>query len=152
MPSIDQLRNRARSLSDEEFVQIAWLKELTADERAYVRAEMLVTVAQPGDYVVRFGKPVTFWFGLIDGLLKIPSNVEIDVVVDIALIQIGQNPTVNPPRAVIACGSDCKINRCTRWQIAIGVDVVVQGNPNLFEIIPAMRPPCRFPCFTSLRL
>ncbi len=38
MPSIDQLRNRARSLSDEEFVQIAWLKELTADERAYVRA------------------------------------------------------------------------------------------------------------------
>ena len=74
MPSIDQLRNRARSLSDDEFVQIAWLKELTADERAYVRAEMLVTVAQPGDYVVRFGKPVTFWFGLIDGLLKMSND------------------------------------------------------------------------------
>ena len=70
MPSIETLRNSARSLSDDEFEQIAWLKELSADERAYVRNEMLVTVAQPGDYVVRIGKPVTYWFGLIDGLLK----------------------------------------------------------------------------------
>ncbi|MDP4608986.1 MAG: Crp/Fnr family transcriptional regulator [Burkholderiaceae bacterium] len=74
MPSIDQLKNRARSLSDHEFEQIAWLKELTADERAHVRAEMLVTVVEPGDYVVRLGKPVSYWFGLIDGLLKMSND------------------------------------------------------------------------------
>jgi CRP-like cAMP-binding protein len=33
-----------------------------------------VTEAQAGDYICRTGRPVTYWFGAIDGLLKMSSD------------------------------------------------------------------------------
>ena len=30
--------------------------------------------AQPGDYVCRIGRPVTYWFGVVEGLLKMSSD------------------------------------------------------------------------------
>jgi CRP/FNR family cyclic AMP-dependent transcriptional regulator len=74
MSTAANLRDRARALSDAEFVQIPWVAALTADERQHVRQDMLVTIAQPGDYVVRIGRPVTYWFGLIEGLLKMSND------------------------------------------------------------------------------
>jgi len=74
MSTAANLRDRARALSDAEFVQIPWVAALTADERQNVRQDMLVTIAQPGDYVVRIGRPVTYWFGLIEGLLKMSND------------------------------------------------------------------------------
>jgi len=74
MSTAANLRDRARALSDAEFVQIPWIAALTADERQHVRQDMLVTIAQPGDYVVRIGRPVTYWFGLIEGLLKMSND------------------------------------------------------------------------------
>jgi len=32
--------------------------------------------AAPGDYVCRVGKPVTYWFGVVEGLLKMSSDNE----------------------------------------------------------------------------
>ena len=36
--------------------------------------DMAVTEANTGDFVCRIGKPVTYWFGLIEGLLKMSSD------------------------------------------------------------------------------
>ena len=74
MSTSQNLRERARALSDAEFAQIPWVSALTADEREHVRQDMLVTIAEPGDYVVRIGRPVTNWFGLIEGLLKMSND------------------------------------------------------------------------------
>ena len=74
MSTSQNLRERARALSDAEFAQIPWVSALTADEREHVRQGMLVTIAQPGDYVVRIGRPVTYWFGLSEGLLKMSND------------------------------------------------------------------------------
>jgi CRP-like cAMP-binding protein len=74
MSTSPNLRESARALSDAEFAQIPWVSALTADEREHVRQDMLVTIAQPGDYVVRIGRPVTYWFGLIEGLLKMSND------------------------------------------------------------------------------
>ena len=74
MSTSPNLRERARALSDAEFAQIPWVSALTADEREHVRQDMLVTIAEPGDYVVRIGRPVTYWFGLIEGLLKMSND------------------------------------------------------------------------------
>ena len=74
MSTSPNLRERARALSDAEFAQIPWVSAFTADEREHVRQDMLVTIAQPGDYVVRIGRPVTYWFGLIEGLLKMSND------------------------------------------------------------------------------
>ncbi len=36
--------------------------------------DMVVTDANAGDFVCRIGRPVTYWFGLIEGLLKMSSD------------------------------------------------------------------------------
>lgn len=68
------LRQRARALSDDEFARIVWLPLLTAFEGERVRAELVVTLAQPGDTICRLGRPVTYWFGLLEGLLKMSND------------------------------------------------------------------------------
>jgi len=68
------LRQRARALSDAEFAAIVWVPRLSADERERVRSELMVTLAQPGDSICRVGRPVTFWFGLVEGLLKMSND------------------------------------------------------------------------------
>ena len=68
------LRQRARALSDAEFAAIVWVPRLSADERERVRSELMVTLAQPGDSICRVGRPVTYWFGLVEGLLKMSND------------------------------------------------------------------------------
>lgn len=68
------LRQRARALSDTEFAAIVWVPRLSADERERVRSELMVTLAQPGDSICRVGRPVTYWFGLVEGLLKMSND------------------------------------------------------------------------------
>ncbi|HEY9095905.1 MAG TPA: Crp/Fnr family transcriptional regulator [Hydrogenophaga sp.] len=69
-----RLRKRARSLTEQELDQIPWLEGLTAEERARAQADLMVTQAQSGDYICRIGRPVTYWFGLIEGLLKMSND------------------------------------------------------------------------------
>jgi len=72
-PSVFQRRRAARP---EELQQIPWLQLLSAEERAEVMPRIVVSDPQPGDYVCRIGRPVTYWFGVVSGLLKMSSDNE----------------------------------------------------------------------------
>ena len=71
------LRQRARPPNEAELAGIPWLALLAADDRRDAAATLQVVGAEPGDRVCRTGAPSTFWFGVIDGLLKM-SNVSLE--------------------------------------------------------------------------
>jgi CRP/FNR family transcriptional regulator, cyclic AMP receptor protein len=50
---------------------------LTPEEAAVAAADLRVLNAEAGEFVCRVGRPVTFWFGLIDGLLKMSNDSEL---------------------------------------------------------------------------
>ena len=68
------LHQRRRPPTREELADIPWLALLQPAERERAMAALLVGDAQPGDYVCRIGRPVTYWFGLVEGLLKMSSD------------------------------------------------------------------------------
>ncbi|UUZ66861.1 Crp/Fnr family transcriptional regulator [Polaromonas sp. P2-4] len=68
------LHQRRRKPTPDELQGIPWLRLLRPDERAHAVAELLVGDAEPGDYVCRVGRPVTYWFGVVAGLLKMSSD------------------------------------------------------------------------------
>ncbi len=68
------LFQRRRPLTAAELDVIPWLKLLSVDERARANEDLQVTEALAGDYLCRTGRPVTYWFGAIDGLLKMSSD------------------------------------------------------------------------------
>jgi CRP/FNR family transcriptional regulator, cyclic AMP receptor protein len=65
---------RSRLPTAGELSTIHWLRELLPAERERAIAGLQVGDAQAGDYVCRVGKPVTYWFGVVDGLLKMSSD------------------------------------------------------------------------------
>jgi len=69
-----QLRERARVPTSQELSQIPWLNALSDGERARAEDALVVSEAQAGDYICRIGRPVTYWFGLVDGLLKMSND------------------------------------------------------------------------------
>jgi CRP-like cAMP-binding protein len=71
---IEPLHVRRRPATEPELASIPWLKLLLPDERQRAVAELKVGDAQAGDYVCRVGKPVTYWFGVVQGLLKMSSD------------------------------------------------------------------------------
>ena len=60
--------------TEAELATIPWLSLLLPDERVRALDKLRVGDAQAGDYVCRIGKPVTFWFGVVQGLLKMSSD------------------------------------------------------------------------------
>ena len=68
------LFQRRRPLSVAELDVIPWLKLLSADARERAIEDLQVTDAMAGDYLCRTGRPVTYWFGVVDGLLKMSSD------------------------------------------------------------------------------
>jgi CRP/FNR family cyclic AMP-dependent transcriptional regulator len=70
-PSVYQ-RRRAPSAS--ELAQIPWLNLLTQQERQHIEAQLVVSDPAPGDYVCRMGRQATFWFGVVEGLLKMSTD------------------------------------------------------------------------------
>jgi CRP/FNR family transcriptional regulator, cyclic AMP receptor protein len=68
------LHQRRRAPTALELQAIPWLGLLSAQEHLRACAALQVGDAGSGDYVCRFGKPVTYWFGLIDGLLKMSNE------------------------------------------------------------------------------
>jgi CRP-like cAMP-binding protein len=68
------LYQRRRALSAEELDGIPWLGLLLPAEREQAVAELVVSQAVPGDHICRVGREVTYWFGVIDGLLKMSSD------------------------------------------------------------------------------
>ncbi len=68
------LRSSARAPTEQELAMIPWLERLTPVERQRAIDNLLVGEAEPGDYICRFGRSVTFWFGLVDGLMKMHND------------------------------------------------------------------------------
>ena len=65
---------RARSATAAELDGIPWLGVLDAEDRERARAALRIAPAETGDRICRFGRPPTFWFGVIDGLLKMSND------------------------------------------------------------------------------
>jgi len=68
------LASRSRPAHREEQLSILWLGSLDATERERVLADLRVVSVEPGELVCRVGRPVTYWFGLVDGLLKMSND------------------------------------------------------------------------------
>lgn len=68
------LRHRSRALSTEELSDVPWLELLDEAARRKAEAALLVAEAEVGEYVCRIGGPPNYWFGVIDGLLKMSND------------------------------------------------------------------------------
>ncbi len=68
------LHHRRRAPTETEVAAIPWIAMLGDAQRDRVLSELKVGDALPGDYVCRTGRQVTYWFGVVDGLLKMSSD------------------------------------------------------------------------------
>jgi len=68
------LRQRARALTPDELDGIPWMSRLAPAERDKAQSSLIVTEAVPGDHICRVGRQATYWFGLVDGLLKMSND------------------------------------------------------------------------------
>ncbi|AMO22878.1 Crp/Fnr family transcriptional regulator [Ramlibacter solisilvae] len=70
------LHQRRRDPTASELAGIPWLKVLKSGEYEVAVPTLKVGDANPGDYLCRVGRPVTYWFGVIEGLLKMSTDTE----------------------------------------------------------------------------
>ncbi len=68
------LYQRRRAPLADELADIPWLRVLQPHEREYAVTQLVVTEAEPGEYLCRIGRPVTYWFGVVEGLLKMSAE------------------------------------------------------------------------------
>jgi len=68
------LYQRRRALSADELQAIPWLQVIESTLREKMEAALQITEALPGEFVCRIGRPVTYWFGVVDGLLKMSTD------------------------------------------------------------------------------
>jgi len=68
------LHQRRRPATSDELAGVPWLKLLQPQEQAQAIESIRVSEALPGDFLCRVGRPVTYWFGVIDGLLKMSTD------------------------------------------------------------------------------
>ncbi len=73
------LRSRSRPAHADELRGIPWLATLADEEREEAVDDLRVVSVEPGEYVCRIGRPVTFWFGVIEGLLKISNDSDLGI-------------------------------------------------------------------------
>ena len=62
-----------------EIANIAWLQALDARESQVAIDSLKVVLVDPGEVLCRVGKPATYWFGVIDGLLKMSNDTALGV-------------------------------------------------------------------------
>ena len=70
---------RARTPEAAELADIAWLKALLPQERERALDDLKVVEVGVGDLLCRVGRPVTYWFGVIDGLLKTSNDTSMGI-------------------------------------------------------------------------
>jgi CRP-like cAMP-binding protein len=68
------LHQRRREPTPAELAGIPWLAVLQPSEREVAVRGIKVGDALAGDYVCRIGRPATYWFGVIEGLLKMSNE------------------------------------------------------------------------------
>lgn len=74
MSSSTSLYQRRRAATAEEIDAIPWVHSLLPHERERAVAALQVTQACAGEYVCHAGRTVTYWLGLIDGLMKMSAD------------------------------------------------------------------------------
>ena len=74
MNSESPLLLRQRALTADELDAIPWMHLLTSKERDRISNDLKISEARPGEYVCRAGRPITYWIGVIDGLLKMSAD------------------------------------------------------------------------------
>ncbi|MGM9514670.1 Crp/Fnr family transcriptional regulator [Roseateles sp. DB2] len=74
LPQHLTLRQRARAASASELAAIPWLRVLDDAHRQLAIAQLQIGEAEVGERVCRIGKPANFWFGVVDGLLKMSND------------------------------------------------------------------------------
>ena len=74
MNAITTVYQRRRQPTTAETAQIPWLALLTESERLRIAPQIVVSDPMPGDYVCRMGRQATYWFGVIEGLLKMSTD------------------------------------------------------------------------------
>jgi CRP-like cAMP-binding protein len=68
------LRERARAPSEAELASIPWLALLEPQAQRTARASIVLAHAAPGEPICRVGRPATYWFGVLTGLLKMSNE------------------------------------------------------------------------------
>jgi len=70
---------RARTPQAPELADIPWLRTLLPQERERALADLRVVEVNVGELLCRVGRPVTYWFGVIDGLLKTSNDTSMGI-------------------------------------------------------------------------
>jgi CRP-like cAMP-binding protein len=65
---------RARPATRAELEGIPWLRVLEGADLQRAHTALRIAPAQTGDRICRFGRAPTFWFGVVDGLLKMSND------------------------------------------------------------------------------
>ncbi|WP_374660683.1 Crp/Fnr family transcriptional regulator [Inhella sp.] len=69
-----RLQERARPATVEELICVPWWRLLDEPSQRQVAEHLHVAVAEPGERICRIGAPATYWFGVLDGLLKMSND------------------------------------------------------------------------------
>ena len=95
LASAAYLLARARAPEPAELADIPWLAALRAARARPGLADLKVVQVEVGELLCRVGRPVTYWFGVIDGLLKM-SN---DTAMGMPITFTGCRPAAGSARA-----------------------------------------------------
>jgi CRP/FNR family cyclic AMP-dependent transcriptional regulator len=74
MSSQAPLYQRQRRPTEAETHAIPWMALLAPAEHERAAQDLKIADADAGEFVCRAGRPATYWFGVIDGLLKMSSD------------------------------------------------------------------------------
>ena len=72
--SDNPLLARRRAPTDEDLRGIPWLRAVDAPLQRRAIDALVISDAEPGDLLCRIGRPVTYWFGVVEGLLKMGND------------------------------------------------------------------------------
>lgn len=68
------LIQRARGVQVDEVQAVPWLGLLNPEQRDRALADLRVVDALPGDVICKIGRPANYWFGVLDGLMKMSND------------------------------------------------------------------------------
>ncbi|MFM2053348.1 MAG: hypothetical protein RL456_1385 [Pseudomonadota bacterium] len=72
--SLMTLLERSRAPVPRELDGIPWMRMLAAEHRRMAAGSVRVVQAEPGESLCRVGRPAAYWFGVLDGLLKMSND------------------------------------------------------------------------------
>lgn len=68
------IRDTVRAAHAYELANIPWLHTLTSSDRKRAESAVVVGDAEAGELVCRVGRSPTYWFGVLEGLLKMSND------------------------------------------------------------------------------